>query len=76
MKNIDNLNLYIQNYQDVTYRIGITEDEFNDIKSALFFYIEDLKEDAKVFEWMNTPADHIKIKRLQKLLDDISSIPF
>lgn len=76
MKNINNLNLYTQNYQEVTYRIGITEDELNDIKSAIFFYIEDLKEDAKNFEWMNKPADQIKIKRLQKLLEDISSIPF
>lgn len=76
MKNINNLNLYIQNYQDVTYRIGLTTDELYDIKSAIFNYIADLEEDAQDFEWMNTPADHIKIERLKRLLDDISSIPF
>lgn len=76
MKNMKNINLYIQNYEEATYRIGLTEEELYDIKSAIYNYITDLEQDAEDFEWMNTPADHIKIERLNKLLEDISTIPF
>lgn len=76
MKNMKNLDLYIQNYREVTYRIGLTEDELHLIKKAIAGYLYDYEEDSKVWDWMNTEYDKMLMGNLRKLLEELNSLPF